>query len=621
MVMADPPSPVPPTPDTPILTSGDPLYTSNTFAADYRDHSDYLRETLPQRLRDSSLGVSDRRVPSERAHFDSLTASASLSIQAARMQRRGDQLYDELVSTQTKLANVKEQSVEDQVRFERSLNKKETEVQQLNARVIDLELRLNAALGDRHAIASEFSKRKAEFGRAIALCKRNARTAVESAERGLVEYSDGWSRKLQDERAQWVDAVRKREEASEINLMSLQNQWGESQAFYDDHIKKLRGDVRKEEEKRRNVEIELEEVSAELSREKAARKAVVNQLKKERMWREKMTELNKNMSELRAQSPAGNSESERPVPANKLNPADTTQSAYIKAMDELIRIESSHAQPQQQQQHHLLSPQPQQQVGAMYDPTVRALEEERRRTKILALELMKVKALGNLQGQQQPLSPMPPFPPESPSPYFPLGGSGSGIGNVKDGEVQALRLAVERADIENVLEREIGLERDVELDRVKAELEDNRLLKEQYDKKVKEAEDRVVKERESWVEKEKLRSEAIGDILKSAESMREALEEEKARHKLEADELKLQLERAKEDGRDAAERERRRVEDQLAEQAMALKEARKIIAGDMNTVPVDTPEVQGRKKIAGKRASMHSVPDVGDWTQKYPTTK
>ena len=88
----------------------------------------------------------------------------------------------------------------------------------------------------------------------------------------------------------------------EHNLMALQNQFNEAHQFYTDHIQKLRKAVLKEEALRQDLDDELDRAKAELNREKMARKALTNQLKKERKWREKCIAVTKGVMQLRAEN-------------------------------------------------------------------------------------------------------------------------------------------------------------------------------------------------------------------------------------------------------------------------------------------------------------------------------
>jgi hypothetical protein len=162
--------------------------------------------------------------------------------------------------------------------------------------------------------------------------------------------------------------------------------------------------------------------------------------------------------------------------------------------------------------------------------------------------------------------------------------------------------------------------------------EERRVAKEREDK-MREIEVKAEQERKEWVEKDQMRSGAIGEIVKTSEQMYKALEEEKERNMMQEKALRESME----DERLEMERKLRAskgdLERVMEEQAMALKETRKAMAG-AGVVPEmeESPTRTNGKMMGGhsketvkatKRSSMHmSVPDVGDvedWKKRFGT--
>ena len=123
--------------------------------------------------------------------------------------------------------------------------------------------------------------------------------------------------------------------------MSVQTQFSDAHDFYADHIKKVNKEKQREEERRRAVMDELEATREELVREKAARKALTSQLKKERKWREKCLNLTQQTMELRSENEEGKEEPtlpeksrlqvDTPHPAQAPHtPLDPASKAYLQ---------------------------------------------------------------------------------------------------------------------------------------------------------------------------------------------------------------------------------------------------------------------------------------------------
>jgi len=271
---------------------------------------------------------------------------------------------------------------------------------------------------------------------------------------------------------------------------------------------------------------------------------------------------------------------------------------------------------------------------------VNLLDEERRKNKLLMLELLRQRTMGHAQaapdtgGWSHMSSPTHTNVTQQ---YFPLGSPSHQSHHfpVNDREVAALRVAVERADIERVLEAEIGLERGVEQDGLRIQLESQRKQLEAARKTsqekelmLTEAERRSEQEKSEWVEREKKRSGAIEEIVASSKHMYEELESEKERNRVETEALRRAMDDERVEMSIQLANSREEVERMMEEQAMSLKETRRAQAGS-GVVP-DNDEREARDVIEGghkkvvkaKRSSIHmSVPDVGDvddWKKRFP---
>ena len=281
---------------------------------------------------------------------------------------------------------------------------------------------------------------------------------------------------------------------------------------------------------RAELDDELDRVKNELNREKMARRALTNQLKKERKWREKCIAVTKGVMQLRAENEGDLKEVSSSKANSPENPSfqdpinlDPASLAYAHALEDFTKSEgapppnhtappqSPVAQFQQQQQQYQYRQQYDQQETMPPSPANAIIANERRKNKLLTLELMRERAIANggLTGYGGISVNLPSPTLNSPSAlnsaYLPLGSRGA----VGEHEVNALRVAVERADIERVLEAEIGIEKDIELERYRVELDEERKaskLNEGRAKELERAVERAVeKERELFAQKEKRR--------------------------------------------------------------------------------------------------------------------
>jgi hypothetical protein len=226
-------------------------------------------------------------------------------------------------------------------------------------------------------------------------------------------------------------------------------------------------------------------------------------------------------------------------------------------------------------------------------------------------------------------------------------------------EVAALRVAVERADVERVLEAEIGIEKDVELERLRLELEQERNrrtkeagevedLKLQIDKAVQDEREQLAKEYHDMLkqrealdrERERQKDEKTKNILSSSTKMHEALEHEKSAHAREREDYLrereehrekvkemvettklLQLQKEEEMAQMQASLERKHKEEveriRLEGEAVnnQLKVMRQQMAGRGVVAQVESETVSPVSDKVNKRRSM---PDVDEeFRQKY----
>jgi len=232
----------------------------------------------------------------------------------------------------------------------RDINTQQHEISNLTGKVMDLKLELKRSIQEKREMQVEFKKYKRNFEREIEGYQRKSMQTINNAEDHLVQYNDEWTKRIEDERQQWIEKVRMREELSEHNIMALQNQFSEAHQFYTDHITKVRKQTMKEEAKRIKVEEELEETKALFLREQAARKALTNQLKKERKWREKCMNVTKTVLNLKSENNLDNEEaaatvSSSPHPSPPASPyiedpilsMDPSSVAYLQAVAEFER--------------------------------------------------------------------------------------------------------------------------------------------------------------------------------------------------------------------------------------------------------------------------------------------
>mmetsp|Transcript_21566 Transcript_21566/g.44995 ORF Transcript_21566/g.44995 Transcript_21566/m.44995 type:complete len:737 (+) Transcript_21566:17-2227(+) len=582
---------------------------SSSFASDYNimnsqnygshihaNHAAYLRSTMEKNL--DAINHSIPRtstMENEKIYFDGVTHAHSLSIQLAREKRRTDALTDELKSAKRELRKMNDSKYDSKNKLTRDINNQQHEISNMSGKIMDLQLELKKSIQEKREMQVEFKRYKRNFERQIEGYQRKSIQTINSAEDHLVQYNDEWTKRMDDERHQWIEKVRMREELSEHNMMALQNQFSEAHQFYTDHIGKLRKQMIKEEMKRTKVEEELEEVKSLLLREQAARKALTNQLKKERKWREKCINVTKSVMNLKAENNLDNGGDQSPSAPSPLhsegNPyaedpvlaMDPASVAYLQAVAEFEKTEHANAtaaealhgsrffpasspKPPPQPPRRQAMPQRAPYQSPIHTTNV-VLEEERRKNKLLTLELLRQRAFHNsglpspppLHADFSNLSVQIPSPKlSSParcpptSPYFPLG---SNAGAVVPEEVAALRVAVERADVERVLEAEIGIEKDVELEHLRMELEQERNkrskeagqvedLKMQIDKAVQEEREQLAKEYHDMLkqrealdrERERQKDEKTKNILQSSTKMHEALQQEKAEHSREREE-------------------------------------------------------------------------------------
>jgi hypothetical protein len=613
----------------------------------------------------AALASVPQGLSSDKAYFEQMSQVSTIGIQLHREKRRSEQLYDELCAVRASM-NVDSDKKSGAVQaLNRQNHELQTEVSHLAAKVLDLELSLNSERKAGEHRGEEFGRVKAAFEKQLADYHRTTTSTIVKAEESLEHYNDEWARRLETERMAWVKKMREKEEMSEHNLMSVQSQFSDAHAFYSEHIKKMRKEKVKEEGARRELEDELAATREELGREKAARRALTQQLKKERKWREKCLHLTQQSIELRAENDEGKEEkfadedfgdniggsTVQPSQYDHLDPASRT---YLAAVDEYIRAEGGalppggplpptplnssfpphahrtplHAVPSPQ---HSRNPYPQQ--SPVY-PQNGALEEERRKNKLLTLELLRQRTLthatpvipgpsspGGWSNMSSPTHTMHTQQTERTSPYFPLGSPTTyGMMPVNDREVAALRVAVERADIERVLEAEIGIERAMEQDNYKVQLDEERKMSEEREKRLREVERKAEEERKEWIEKEQKRSSAIGDVLKSSEKMYMELESEKERNKLMESALRREFEEERLEMTRKLNQSKTELDRVRDEQSMALKESRRMMAGS-GVVPDE--ENVGKRKVGqgGRRGSVeNSVPDVGgpqDWKMRF----
>ena len=446
----------------------------------------------------------------------------------------------------------------------------------------------------------------------------------------------------------------------------------------------------------------LSSASLRSSLAQAARKALTNQLKKERRWREKCINVTKSVMNLKAEnnldngegqtastSPPSSSPPASPYAEDPVLAMDPASVAYLNAVADFEKTEQANAAAAEAlsgsrffpppSPQPMLAPQPQRrhavpQHAPHQSPshtTNVILEEEKRKNKLLTLELLRQRAFHNsglpsppplhadftnlsVQIPSPKLSSPARYPPTSP--YFPLG---SAAGAVVPEEVAALRVAVERADVERVLEAEIGIEKDVELERLRLELEQERNrrtkeagevedLKLQIDKAVQDEREQLAKEYHDMLkqrealdrERERQKDEKTKNILSSSTKMHEALEHEKSAHAREREDYLrereehrekvkemvettklLQLQKEEEMAEMQASLERKHKEEveriRLEGEAVnnQLKAMRQQMAGRGVVAQVESETVSPVSDKVNKRRSM---PDVDEeFRQKY----
>ena len=306
------------------------------------------------------------------------------------------------------------------------------------------------------------------------------------------------------------------EKVSEQNMRALQSQFSEANEFYNLHIGKLQEYFKKEESKMIALGVEMDAVKAELQREKVARKALTSQLKKERKWRERCIDVTKSVIDLKAENNLDNGEqrlSPQPTATERsISPPAYSSSSVPQPQDQNAKAQT----PSVAYTHPTIDAEMARLSGTSHVPKLiqsplHELEDERRKNKMLMLELIRQRAYHN-NGLQLPqssqaglanLTMQVPSPllsspsPTSPSSYFPFSSSGT----VAQHEVEALRVAVERADIERVME----VEKDIEFEHLKLELEQEKSARAETEEKVAALKlnvDKAVEAERAQIEKE-----------------------------------------------------------------------------------------------------------------------
>ena len=273
--------------------------------------------------------------------FTEQSQLSTMSIQLNREKQRSKELYDELNALRNTAHTSSDKAGLTTSTLTRANHELTTEVNHLAAKVLDLELHLNSARKASDQTREDFRRVKLVFEGRLEECQKTTSQTITSAETSLTHYNDEWAKKLEQERILWVKKMRAQEEMTEHNLMSVQTQFSDAHDFYADHIKKVNKEKQREEERRRAVMDELEATREELVREKAARKALTSQLKKERKWREKCLNLTQQTMELRSENEEGKEEPtlpeksrlqvDTPHPAQAPHtPLDPASKAYLQ---------------------------------------------------------------------------------------------------------------------------------------------------------------------------------------------------------------------------------------------------------------------------------------------------
>ncbi|GMH95148.1 hypothetical protein TrVE_jg10351 [Triparma verrucosa] len=651
-----------------------------TFASDYQAsssslpeqtqthpaHSDYLRTALERDLNSIHQNVPrTTEAQNSKIYFDNVTREHSLAIQLQREKRRGDDLLEEVRNLKSKIRTTKEERIDNKQKLTRNIYHQQSEIAQLSGQLQDLSLSLHKSQKEKKAMQQEFSDYKRAFEKQLQQHQMTTVNTINKAEDSLTHYNDEWCRRLEEERDTWQQKMHRTEQMNEHNILSLQNQFTEAHEFYTEHIQKLRKQISKEEAARAKVEDDNEELKSELNREKAARKALTNQLKKERKWREKCISVTKGVMSLRAENEGDLKEEVTSEAANSpVNPAyqdpinlDPASLAYVQAIDDFKRTEGVAPAGHQS----VASPGPNSPAAYYAKAQSQAqsiIDEERRKNKLLTLELLRQRAFASrgLGGYNDLSVNIPPSPtlnsPGLQSPYFPLGGKAA----VGDREVAALRVAVERADIERVLEAEIGIEKDIELERIRHELDEERRSSKFNEGRAQELEvavqRAVEKERSDFAQRENEEKKVFTTIIedlkvemrKSGTHFNAALEEERQKqatlrsshaqllsenaqktqlvemaksemqksHKIMEESISEAKKQMKEQHKQEMDKYKSIMEAQIRETGEALKATRKALVGGQGVVAKVERETISPPNKTGKRASMNSIPDVQD---------
>jgi len=413
---------------------------------------------------------------------------------------------------------------------------------------------------------------------------RVSQSTITRAEGQLTAYNDDWANRLASERANWAEVLKEKDAEKERALVKLQTQFNEAHSFYHHQVERLKGEVIEEERQRRDIEGLLDELKLDLNREKSARKALTKQLKKERKWRERCLDLTKDVMDLRTEG--GQDEElrnqhqmhihqqiqETDAVASGQTSNKSSVDNYISSVSELLRSSNGGSTP---------SPAPPLNIGQLIDsdddvyngdeplynrlpraqtpPLTTALKEnkraaattllheERRKNKLLSMELLRQRQI--LINTTHPGS----YPHTVNQPYLGTSiavgstvnpqerintlGSSTTAGGPLDREVAALRIAVEQADIEHTLETELQIEKDVEIQTLRDQINDEREGFKSSQAKLESLQKDYEKLKVESIEKEDKRRSAISEILQSSEMMHKALQEEKERHGSEEEQL------------------------------------------------------------------------------------
>ena len=118
------------------------------------------------------------------------------------------------MNLKAKIREIREERHDSKHRLTRAVYHQQSEVAKLSAKVQDLEVNLHKSHKEKQLMQAEFADYKRAFEKQLKQHQRTTLNTINKAEDSLTHYNDEWCKRLESERASFVEKIRVKEEVS-----------------------------------------------------------------------------------------------------------------------------------------------------------------------------------------------------------------------------------------------------------------------------------------------------------------------------------------------------------------------------------------------------------------------